>query len=744
MTVLDRRLPVRVAASLRIGGVTEPASISNLGRGGLSLVTQLDPSRLPPGQTVDIACLLPRTKGPVRIPAKVVWSTRGTDHRGVEALLVGVEFGALDPAVRTTIDAFVIGFFESVLVVDADPELRAHASKALSEHYLVIEADSAHAALRLLDSHELAVVIVGEELPDSDAKQLFREMQASFPACKAVRMVVATSEGAALEDLSLLYRVFYYLRRPVEPSELYAVMRSAVARYWESSRRSPDVGVSARNAAFTRRVLEASRRLGSQRDIGTAGRLAVDAVLDLVDCDRAYCYIYDSISESLWASGQGTDTGTRSAIAGLSGYVARTATAICLPNVDVDPRFQRTIDDPDAQGGERFMAEPILSSDKRALGLLIAIRNAQRPAFEVKDTQGLAMLSTHFAPTFGQMALQTQIEHIFTEHNRPPDSSIFRQTAVDSHRSAGNRLTRPLALSPRWVGRTYRVLIAASVAFALFLLFGTMGEYADGPAIVRIEGRLDITATEPGIVAMVPVQPGQRVDNGAVLLTINSAKEQIDLERIQREFDLQLVKSLREPGEPAIREALSRLRSERDFARSRLDAKTIRAPHDGVVNDVRIRPGQNLSTGDPILSITGERAEPIMTAILPGQYRPLLRRGQAVRLEVTGFRYAYAYLQIENIGDEVVGPEEVRRFLGKEVADTVQLRGPVVLVRAHLQSRSFTSEGKTYNFHDGMQASAEVRIRTQRIIVRLIPALQKLTWLAVKDPSPTVDEGARR
>jgi membrane fusion protein (multidrug efflux system) len=72
----------------------------------------------------------------------------------------------------------------------------------------------------------------------------------------------------------------------------------------------------------------------------------------------------------------------------------------------------------------------------------------------------------------------------------------------------------------------------------------------------------------------------------------------------------------------------------------------------------------------------------------------------------------------------VVGPAEARRYLGDEIADAVQFTGPVVRVEAHLNSPTFEAEGKLRRYHDGMLANAEVRTRSERVLVTLIPALK--------------------
>jgi membrane fusion protein (multidrug efflux system) len=143
-----------------------------------------------------------------------------------------------------------------------------------------------------------------------------------------------------------------------------------------------------------------------------------------------------------------------------------------------------------------------------------------------------------------------------------------------------------------------------------------------------------------------------------------------------------------------------------------------------VVSDVRIHAGRQLNPGEAILSLVGEDARFSVVAMLPGHHRPLLRPGMPLRLELAGYRYAYQDVTIDRVGDEVVGPNEVRRFLGEEVADVIPVAGPVVLVEASLEGRSFRVEGKTYNYFDGMQATAEARVRYESILVTFVPALK--------------------
>jgi membrane fusion protein (multidrug efflux system) len=304
-------------------------------------------------------------------------------------------------------------------------------------------------------------------------------------------------------------------------------------------------------------------------------------------------------------------------------------------------------------------------------------------------------------------------------------SDIFREEALQYHvayRAEGDLLR----ISPAWTRWAYWLLVGVLGAGALYSIFGTVYEYASGPAVVRLEDRTDLTARSAGTVSDVLVHPGQHVVQGDLLVRFYLAQEGAELDRIQHEFDLHLIKILRDPSDQAARQALTSLRAQRELAQAHLEERSVRAPQDGVVSDIRIRPGQHLNPGDMVLTMVGAEARCVVVAMLPGQYRPLLRPGMGIRLELVGFKYAYRELMIDAIGDEVVGPSEVRRYLGQDLADTVSVQGPVVLVQAHLPSTTFIANGRSFHYYDGMPGTAEARVRAESILVTLVPGLKAI------------------
>jgi membrane fusion protein (multidrug efflux system) len=304
--------------------------------------------------------------------------------------------------------------------------------------------------------------------------------------------------------------------------------------------------------------------------------------------------------------------------------------------------------------------------------------------------------------------------------------SIFRQQAWEHYHHSRWKEGDVLRLTPAWTRWTYWLLVGVLGVGALFCVLGTVHEYAAGPALVRLERRTDVTAHGGGVVATVEVQPGQRVEAGQVLVTLQAEEERDRLTRLEHEFELLLVRYMRTPSDEAARQALTTLRAEREFARSRLESRSLRAPVPGVVGDLRIQPGQYLAAGARVASLVEDEAPVYLQAFLPGSYRPFLRPGMLLRVELEGFHYTYRELLIESVGAQVIGPGELRRYLGPELADAVKVEGPLVLVRARLPTQTFTHQGRVLGYFDGMPARAEAVVRTEPILLALLPGLRLL------------------
>jgi membrane fusion protein (multidrug efflux system) len=307
-----------------------------------------------------------------------------------------------------------------------------------------------------------------------------------------------------------------------------------------------------------------------------------------------------------------------------------------------------------------------------------------------------------------------------------PPTPLFSAAATAAW-EAGGREGAPLALSPVWLSRSYWLLLAGTVAALLFAGIAHVGDYARGPAVVRVDGRLDLGSATGGIVLAVDVEPGTAVVAGQTLVRFHAEPERRELEQLDREFELKLVRILLHPDDQDTRASLAALRAAREMAAARLRDRSLVAPRAGVVRNLRIRPGQLLNPGDVVLTLVDETRNAFtVVALVPGQFRPMLKPGLPLRFTLEGHPQVTADLQVQAVGDEVVGPSEMRRYLGQELGDTVPVEGGLVLVRARLPWPSFTLDGQPYRYYDGIPGRVDVRVRQVRLLALLVPGLRRL------------------
>jgi membrane fusion protein (multidrug efflux system) len=540
-----------------------------------------------------------------------------------------------------------------------------------------------------------------------------------------VLLTAAGPEPAMFQDLIDADRLFYLSPGELPPRDLAALVRAALERPRTAAGvvEAPVNGEAGPVGML--RAVNAARRIAAQSDLASAGDLLQLAAEESVDADRVYCLLYDPAGEMLWSRGAGMAGEERheSSAVGLVSFVARTGRPARLQRAAEDPRFEREADDPLGERCEYLLAMPV--SEAPVLAVLCAVRDPGRAPFSAADEAALALLAAMVAPSLAQLALATRL----AAAARGRSAGIFREEALEHHAAAGAAVGDWLRLSPRWTSAAFWLLAGLVAAFLGFAAVGRIDERSTGAAVVRLSGRTEVTASQAGLVIAVEVKPGHRVSAGDVLVRFQNARETADLARVEREWELQLVERLRDLSAPSPAQALIGLRAERDLARSRLDERLVRAPRAGIVGDLRCRPDQHVAAGDillslNVLSLTGADSRPALTVLLPGEHRPLLRPGMPLNLELRGYAHAPQRLFIAAVSDDVIGPEEAKRLLGPEVATAVPLNGSLVRVEAFFPRDTFEARGERYALHDGMWGTAEVPVRSESLLVALVPGLR--------------------
>lgn len=155
---------------------------------------------------------------------------------------------------------------------------------------------------------------------------------------------------------------------------------------------------------------------------------------------------------------------------------------------------------------------------------------------------------------------------------------------------------------------------------------------------------IEVTTEAAGIVKAIEFESGDRVEQGAVLLRLDTETDAADLrtleaqakladtqlERIRKLYKLDSIsKSDLDQAESEAAQAKARVQAQR----ARLNEKVIRAPFDGELGIRQVDLGQYLSPGTPIVSL--QALDPLYADFkLPEQNIGRVRKGQQVNLGI--------------------------------------------------------------------------------------------------------------
>ncbi|MFL5350539.1 MAG: HlyD family efflux transporter periplasmic adaptor subunit [Hyalangium sp.] len=302
---------------------------------------------------------------------------------------------------------------------------------------------------------------------------------------------------------------------------------------------------------------------------------------------------------------------------------------------------------------------------------------------------------------------------------------LFRQEALEYY-NQGEYQGSLIQLTPFWVRATYWVVVALMLTLAVGLSVVSVHEYAQGPMLIQVQGVEDITSTAGGRVSRILVSRGQRVRAGEPLVELYARGETAERDRVVQEFRSQLAARLTDPLNTSARQALGTLRPQIDLNEVLVSERTLVAPFDGWVREVRIHENQYLGAGDVVATLAKQDTAVKALILVPGQYRPMLQPGQPLRLELNGFAYLYQDVTVTTVSDELVGPAEVKRYLGPDMGDMVTVDGPMVVVEARLPDEGFRAHGHAYRYYSGMVGTGRVRVRSRNGWTVLVPALDAL------------------
>lgn len=174
-----------------------------------------------------------------------------------------------------------------------------------------------------------------------------------------------------------------------------------------------------------------------------------------------------------------------------------------------------------------------------------------------------------------------------------------------------------------------------------------VARFLGGIGTLEANRQVEVPAEVEGRIAKILFKPGAEVRAGQVLVQLNDAPEQGDLERLtaQRANARALLERTRRlvPQQAATQEQLEQAQAAFDQAsgelrraQALLEQKRIKAPFDGVLGIRRVNLGQFVRAGDALVSLTDSRTL-FANITLPETALPALKRNQQVALSVDAY-----------------------------------------------------------------------------------------------------------
>jgi hypothetical protein len=255
------------------------------------------------------------------------------------------------------------------------------------------------------------------------------------------------------------------------------------------------------------------------------------------------------------------------------------------------PEAERLVTREHARFAENFKAPFLCSIPLRVNGEPVAVLLCERGSEAFEDTE-LRLLSLYC-----EMAARRLSE--LKEHDR----WFGARWGSAAHRLASKALG---------VEHTWAKGIALLVGIALCILFfGRMTYRVEAPFILRTDDVAILSAPFDGFIEQVPVEIGDRVGSGDVLLRLDQRELRLeeaaalaDLDRYTREAEKsRATNSLADMRIAMAQAEQSQVRL--DLVRYRLEQSLVRSPVDGVVveGDLKKRIAAPLKVGDPLFRV---------------------------------------------------------------------------------------------------------------------------------------------
>lgn len=173
------------------------------------------------------------------------------------------------------------------------------------------------------------------------------------------------------------------------------------------------------------------------------------------------------------------------------------------------------------------------------------------------------------------------------------------------------------------------------------------------------------------------------------------------------------------------RQALDSARSREEAIRLRLAQAEIRAPEDGLIDALLIKPGDAVPAGSQLGRLVPVDVPLQVVSFLPEKDRAFVREGDTVRLELEQLPYSeFGSLgaRVLRISDSLATSQEVEQALGDGISPGV----PTYRVELEITDTSAASEAGI-SLRTGMLMKARFTLRRQRPVTVMFEPLRR--WL---------------
>jgi two-component system, NtrC family, response regulator HupR/HoxA len=176
----------------------------------------------------------------------------------------------------------------TILLVDDEPRVLDALEAILAAEFRVFRAESGDDALRLLQAEEVAVILTDYRMPRMTGVELLRRSQEIAPDAIRIVLTAYTDVDSLMEAINT-GRIYHFVPKPWDPTDLVLVVRRAAERYAlgaENARLRDELELALNT--LRREAREARERPGSfDRLIGaqTGLRPAVELAKKVLDTD---------------------------------------------------------------------------------------------------------------------------------------------------------------------------------------------------------------------------------------------------------------------------------------------------------------------------------------------------------------------------------------------------------------------------------------------------------------------------